>query len=71
VIPFISKDQRLSGFPKDSTAISGKVYASGPKLHDYIQTMNREVLSKYDVMTVGEAAGWTLEKTPLLVDETP
>jgi oligo-1,6-glucosidase len=31
--------------------------------------MNREVLSKYDVMTVGEAAGVTLEKTPLLVDE--
>ena len=31
--------------------------------------MNREVLSKYDVMTVGEAAGVTLEQTPLLVDE--
>ena len=31
--------------------------------------MNREVLLKYDVITVGEAAGVTLEKTPLLVDE--
>jgi oligo-1,6-glucosidase len=31
--------------------------------------MNREVLSKYDVMTVGEAFGVTLEQTPLLVDE--
>jgi oligo-1,6-glucosidase len=31
--------------------------------------MNREVLSKYDVMTVGEALGVTLEQTPLLVDE--
>ncbi|HSE23899.1 MAG TPA: alpha-amylase family glycosyl hydrolase [Pyrinomonadaceae bacterium] len=31
--------------------------------------MNREVLLKYDVMTVGKAAGVTLEKTPVLVDE--
>ena len=31
--------------------------------------MNREVLSKYDVMTVGEAFGVTLEQSPLLVDE--
>ena len=28
--------------------------------------MNREVLSKYDVMTVGEAFGVTLEQTPYL-----
>jgi oligo-1,6-glucosidase len=69
VIPFISKDQSFPDFPKDYDGNYGKVYASGPKLHDYIQEMNREVLSKYDVMTVGEAAGVTLEKTPLLVDE--
>jgi oligo-1,6-glucosidase len=31
--------------------------------------MNKEVLSKYDVMTVGEAFGVTLEQTPQLVDE--
>src|SRR4030095_15278150 len=62
VIPFISKDQSFPDFPKDYDGNFGKVYASGPKLHDYIQEMNREVLSKYDVMTVGEAAGWTLEK---------
>jgi oligo-1,6-glucosidase len=69
VIPFISKDQSFPDFPKDYDGNFGEVYASGPKLHDYIQEMNREVLSKYDVMTVGEAAGWTLEKTPSLVDE--
>jgi len=69
VIPFISKDQSFPDFPKDYDGNFGRVYASGPKLHDYIQEMHREVLSKYDVMTVGEAAGWTLEKTPLLVDE--
>jgi oligo-1,6-glucosidase len=31
--------------------------------------MNREVLSKYDVMTVGEAFGVTQAQTPSLVDE--
>ena len=41
----------------------------GPHLHEYLQEMNREVLSKYDVMTVGEAFGVTLEQTPTLVDE--
>lgn len=69
VIPFISKDQSFPDFPPDYDGNYGKVYASGPKLHEYIQEMNREVLSKYDVMTVGEAAGVTLEQTPMLVDE--
>jgi oligo-1,6-glucosidase len=69
VIPFISKDQSFPDFPKDYDGNFGKVYASGPRLHEYLQEMNREVLSKYDVMTVGEAAGWTLQKTPMLVDE--
>jgi oligo-1,6-glucosidase len=69
VIPFISKDQSFPDFPKDYDGNYGRVYASGPRLHDYVQEMNREVLSKYDVMTVGEAAGVTLEQTPLFVDE--
>ncbi len=44
-------------------------YAMGPHLHEYLQEMNKEVLSKYDVMTVGEAFGVTLDQTPTLVDE--
>ncbi len=35
---------------------------SGPKVHEYLQEMNREVLSKYDLMTVGETAGVTIEQ---------
>jgi oligo-1,6-glucosidase len=69
VIPFISKEQTFSDYPKEYEAHPEHIYASGPKLHDYLQEMNREVLSKYDVMTVGEALGVTLEQTPLLVDE--
>jgi oligo-1,6-glucosidase len=38
------------------------VYANGPKVHAFIHEMNREVLSKYDIMTVGEGPGITLEQ---------
>ena len=69
VIPFISKDQNFPDYPKEYEARPEYIYASGPRLHDYLQEMNREVLSKYDVMTVGEAFGVTLEQTPLFVDE--
>ncbi len=69
VIPFISKDQSFSDYPKGYDGRPEYVYASGPKLHDYLQEMNREVLSQYDVMTVGEAFGVTLEQSPSLVDE--
>lgn len=32
-------------------------FTNGPKLHDYLQEMYREVLSKHDTMTVGEMPG--------------
>jgi oligo-1,6-glucosidase len=44
-------------------------YAKGPRLHEYLQEMNREVLSRYDVMTVGEGAGVRIEDALLFVDE--
>ena len=69
VIPFISKDQSFPDSPKEYETRSEYFHASGPKLHDYLQEMNQEVLSKHDLMTVGEAFGVTLEQTPLLVDE--
>jgi oligo-1,6-glucosidase len=69
VIPFISKDQTFPNFPESQGVRPEYIYAAGPKLHDYLQEMHRAVLSKYDVMTVGEAFGVTLEQTPMLVDE--
>lgn len=33
------------------------IYINGPKIHDYLKEMNKEVFSKYDIMTVGEAPG--------------
>lgn len=34
-----------------------KYFVNGPKLHDYLREMNREVLSKHDSITVGEMPG--------------
>ncbi|NLK97445.1 MAG: alpha-glucosidase [Epulopiscium sp.] len=34
----------------------------GPHVHDYLKEMNQKVLSKYDIMTVGETAGVTVEE---------
>jgi oligo-1,6-glucosidase len=57
---FISKDTSFPELPKeivDKPAEIIKYYGNGPRLHEYIKEMNREVLSKYDMMTVAEGAG--------------
>ena len=38
-----------------------KYYGMGPHLHDYLQEMNHEVVSKYNIMTVAEVSGSTLK----------
>lgn len=38
-----------------------EVYANGPKIHEFLKEMNQQVMSKYDVMTVGEGPGISLE----------
>ncbi|MDD3277806.1 MAG: alpha-glucosidase [Lachnospiraceae bacterium] len=63
VISLISKPE---GYP-DSEVYGGtygtsNICANGPKVHDYLKEMNQTVLSKYDIMTVGECAGVTLEE---------
>ena len=69
VIPFISKQPGLPDLRPDQMRQAAAIYASGPHLQEYLQQMNREVLSKYDDMSVGEAAGITLAQTPTLVDD--
>ncbi|SDF62409.1 glycoside hydrolase family 13 protein [Terriglobus roseus] len=67
VIPFISKDATFPDVLPNESQVH--INANGPHLQEYLQEMNREVLSKYDCMTVGEAHGITIEETPTLVDE--
>ncbi|KAL1687997.1 glycoside hydrolase family 13 protein [Schizophyllum commune] len=41
--------------PGEKYQPAAEFYANGPKVHEYIQQMHREVLSKHDLITVGEA----------------
>lgn len=59
VINLISKDP---SFPNAVDGNDGKYFMNGPKVHDYLQEMNREVLSKYDIVTVGEMPGATISE---------
>ena len=54
---FISKDTTWPDLPKGYEKNVIKYYGLGPHLHKYIKEMNKEVLSKYDIMTVAEGAG--------------
>ena len=65
VISMISKTSEMP----DGELRQGSVYGSfapfvvnGPRVHEYLQEMNREVLSRYDLITVGECSGLTVEQ---------
>ena len=40
----------------------GPYVCNGPRVHEYLQEMNREVLSRFDLITVGETSGVTVEE---------
>ncbi len=48
---------------------ASRFFGNGPRLHEFLHEMNREVISKYDMMTVGEGAGITAEEASLFVGE--
>lgn len=63
-------DKGIGGFRMDVIDLIGKepeklITANGPKLHEFLQEMNRNTFGKYDVMTVGETWGVTPETAPL------
>ena len=63
VISLISKPAGLpDGVPGPTGYASFELCANGPHEHEYLREMNRRVLSKYDLLTVGECAGVTLEE---------
>ncbi len=69
VIPFISKDITYPELPEKFNGNFIPFYANGPKLHDFLHEMNQEVLSHYDIMTVGETPGVDRDQALLFVDE--
>jgi oligo-1,6-glucosidase len=68
VIPFISKPPGLPDLTPEERRAPQFVYAGDPKLHDYLREMRREVLDRYDTMTVGEAFGLRPEAARDLID---
>lgn len=70
VITFISKHD---GYPDFGDENQGSImidrYAEGPRLHEYLHEMNREVLQHYDIMTVAEGPGTHTHNVLNLVDE--
>ena len=65
---FAAKDTSFPVLPSGYEKNLQLYYAMGPHLHDYLKEMNREVFSKYDVMSVAEGAGNSFEDAHQLVD---
>ncbi len=62
VISMISKTSEMpDGKAEGLYGDFGPYCIHGPNVHKYLQEMNETVLSKYDIMTVGETAGVTTE----------
>lgn len=71
VISLISKRQ---DFPNaDSTLPYSKSYyagaSNGPRVHEFLQEMNREVLQHFDTLTVGETPNTNSDQAILYTDE--
>ncbi len=65
VISLISKPEVYEDGPintNDGYSAVGAITANGHRVHDFLQEMNREVLSKYDLLTVGECSGVTVDE---------
>ncbi|MFT3682815.1 MAG: alpha-glucosidase [Ferruginibacter sp.] len=66
---FAAKDTSWPAFPKGFEKDFIQYYAMVGHLHNYLGEMNKEVFSKYDVMSVAEGAGRNFQDAHDLVDE--
>lgn len=58
VINLVSKQQ---DFPSDSQGDGRRFYTDGPRIHEFLQEMSRDVFQPRGLMTVGEMSSTTLE----------
>ena len=58
VINLISKDQR---FPSDEVGDGRRFYTDGPRIHEFLQDISRDVFAPVGAMTVGEMSSTSLE----------
>lgn len=70
VISMISKTEEMpDGEVHGLYGDFGPYCIHGPNVHKYLKEMNEKVLSKYDLMTVGETPGVTVEQAKLYAGE--
>ena len=64
VISMISKDPAFPDGEVKETGYGdyGPYVCNGPRVHEYLREMNQKVLSRYDLLTVGECAGVTVKE---------
>ncbi|HDO1385061.1 TPA: alpha,alpha-phosphotrehalase [Aeromonas veronii] len=58
VINLISKDQ---AFPNDEIGDGRRFYTDGPRIHEFLQDVSRDVFATVGAMTVGEMSSTSLE----------
>ncbi len=62
VINLISKVPGLPDDGKAGLSDGSPYYMNGPRIHEFLREMNEQVLSRYDIITVGESPGVTVEE---------
>lgn len=63
VINKISKAEYVDVLPQTSHYMRCSKYTSnGPRIHEFLQEMNKKVISQYDAMTVGEITACSIEQ---------
>lgn len=67
---FAAKDTSFPELPRGYEKNFSLYYSMQGNLHEYLQEMNREVFSRYDVMSVAEGAGNSFEDAHRLVDSS-
>ena len=68
VISLISQDPAFPDGPYVQNKPYGSYYAgcaNGPRVHEYLKEMNKEVLNKYDIITVGETPHTSADQAAL------
>lgn len=70
-ISFISKPSKFEDAPLEDNKEYGAYYygsANGPHIHEYLHEMNQKVISKYDVISIGETPHTTAREARLFVE---
>lgn len=67
-IPLIAKDPNFPPIDREKYPDIFSAYSHVPHLHDFLHEMNREVLSKYNIMTVGEGSALTYKDIARFVE---